>query len=134
MSIIHINSSFRHVFIICCICGTVKLRNHVGMIDEEVAAVEPQTHVNTGIQMDNGSAPRRNIAQSAQEKHDTQKKRNFERHQKRKVAATRRVPTAVTARVDNLQLFIGNDGGTDNTNEHSIVWEHRAQLGQTRAD
>ena len=63
-----------------------------------------------------------NIAQSVQEKYDAQKKRNFERHQKRKVAATRRVPTAVTARVDNLQLFIGNDCGTDNTNEHSIVW------------
>ena len=103
--------------------------------DEEVAAVEPQTHGDTGIQLDNGSAPRRNIAQSAQEKYDAQKKRNFERHQKRRVATTRRVPTAVTARVDNLQLFIGNGGSrVDNTNEHSIVWEHRAQLGQTRAD
>ncbi len=79
-----------------------------------VAVLEPQTHVNTGIQM----------AQSAQEKYDAQKKRNFERHQKRKVTVT-----AVTARVENLQLFIGNDGGTDNTNEHSIVWKHRAQLG-----
>ena len=94
------------------------------MIDEEVAVVEPQTHVNTGIQVDNGSTNRRNIAQSAQEKYDAQKKRNFERHQKRKVAATRRVPTADTARVDNLQLFIGNDVGTDSTNKHSIVWEH----------
>ena len=113
-----------------------KLYEEGKLIDDEVPVVEPQTHVNTGIQMDNGSVPRRNISLSAQEKYDAQKKRNFERHQKRKVAATtRRTPTAVTAaQVENLQVFIGNGGGTDNTNEHSIVWEHRAQLGQTRAD
>ena len=103
------------------------------MIDGEVPVIGPQTHVTTGMRMDSGIAPRRNIAQqSAQEKHDAQNRRNFERHQKRKVAAARRVPAAVTARVDNLQLFIG----TNNTNrpEHSIAWEHRARLGKTRID